>query len=286
LVVESPFPLPAFASVERHPDVRIRVEKGLVGNGQRLETSLSLNPVEYVLSVADVGVFSLRNGQDIVVRSAPEADEPTLSRFLTGSVMALLLHQRGLLAIHASCVIVDGNAALLLGEPGLGKSSLAAALHSRGHSVLSDDLTAIRLGEDGPTVLSTCARLKLYPAIADFLNYDRSLRTCLSCEETGKDGFRVETRLPSRPPVLKLIYTLSRACAGVVRLPAQQAFLNLIQNSYPTRLLQPGGVGHFRLCAQLAGQVPVFRLRTFDTLNQLLETALAIETDVRERRAR
>ena len=282
LVVESPLVLSGLPEADHPADVHVRFEEAAAGNGHPLDTSLSLGPAECSLSIADVGVFCVRNGRDVRVRIASKADEPTLSRFLTGSVMALLLHQRGLLAIHASCVVVDDSAVLFIGEPGLGKSSLAAALHRRGHTVLSDDLTAICLSEAVPTVLSCANTIKLYPAIADFLGYNSSSMTLLSQDERAKVGVCIHSCLSCKRPALKRIYTLSRLDTGLDRLSPQQAFLDLIPNSYPTRLLHPGNVGHFRLCGQLAGQVPIFRLPTFETLGQLLDTSLAVETHVRE----
>src|SRR5262245_5340416 len=88
----------------------------------------------------DAGVFLLRNGQEIVVDSLPDANEATIRLLLTAS-LAMVLHQRGILAIHASVVAINNQSAVaFLGEKGWGKSTLAAALHARGHTFLSDDL--------------------------------------------------------------------------------------------------------------------------------------------------
>lgn len=41
--------------------------------------------------------------------------------------------------LHASCVSVDGNGILLLGEPGAGKSDLSLRLIDRGAQLVADD---------------------------------------------------------------------------------------------------------------------------------------------------
>jgi HprK-related kinase A len=50
------------------------------------------------------------------------------------------------LCIHAAVVEKDGRAAILPAPPGSGKSTLCAALVSRGWRLLSDELTLVRLG--------------------------------------------------------------------------------------------------------------------------------------------
>lgn len=52
------------------------------------------------------------------------------------------------LMIHASCVAVDGRAALLCGVSGSGKSDLALRLLDRGASLVSDDYTLLRRAGD------------------------------------------------------------------------------------------------------------------------------------------
>lgn len=64
--------------------------------------------------------------------------------FLVGPVLGLALRRRGILALHASAVVIDGQAVGFLGAGGAGKSTLAAALAARGHAVLTDDVLALR----------------------------------------------------------------------------------------------------------------------------------------------
>lgn len=46
--------------------------------------------------------------------------------------------------IHASCVAIDGQAVLIEGRSGTGKSDLALRLIDRGAQLVSDDYTALR----------------------------------------------------------------------------------------------------------------------------------------------
>jgi len=60
-----------------------------------------------------------------------------------------LLHQRGLLPLHANAVEIGGRAFAFMGRSGAGKSTLAAAFHDRGHRVIADDVCVIRFDDEG-----------------------------------------------------------------------------------------------------------------------------------------
>ncbi|MCZ8325170.1 MAG: HPr kinase/phosphatase C-terminal domain-containing protein [Sphingomonadaceae bacterium] len=55
--------------------------------------------------------------------------------------------------IQAGCVAIDGRAVLILGEPGLGKSSLALALIDRGGVLVGDDGVTLA-AQDGRLIAS------------------------------------------------------------------------------------------------------------------------------------
>src|SRR5690348_16585408 len=62
--------------------------------------------------------------------------------------MGFVLRLRGALCLHASSVAVGDSAVALVGLPGAGKSTTAAAFACAGFSVLSDDVVA--LADEGP----------------------------------------------------------------------------------------------------------------------------------------
>ncbi len=57
------------------------------------------------------------------------------------------------------------------------------------------------------------------------------------------------------------------------RIASQEAILELIRNSYPTRFAHAGGREHFLQCAELVKRVPVFRLKKPSTLSDLPDFA-------------
>ena len=115
------------------------------------------------ISIAGVARYSIRGGTEIRVAPDPRAALANVRLFLLGSAMGMLLHQRGLLPLHANAVVIDGRAYAFLGRSGAGKSTLAAAFHDRGFAVLSDDVCAIRFDDQGGASISPgLPRLRLW----------------------------------------------------------------------------------------------------------------------------
>jgi hypothetical protein len=71
----------------------------------------------------------------------------TLSAYVVLYPALLAGELRGRYPLHASAVVADGRAVILLGLPGAGKSTLSAGLQTSGFDVLSDNLVAV--GADG-----------------------------------------------------------------------------------------------------------------------------------------
>lgn len=94
---------------------------------------------------------------------------------LFGTVAALLLAWRGRVPLHGTAVEIDGQAVLICGTAGAGKSTLAAGLIGLGARLISDDLSILHLGTHGnrPMLVSGRTTLRLHPGIAGLL--DRSV---------------------------------------------------------------------------------------------------------------
>jgi hypothetical protein len=167
--VRSDFPLPELApwsADNRPPDIFIRL--GRVPD--RLEDLIDEGPFLQVdrggtclLRIENVATYLVKGtGNEVVVSPRPSAADAEIRVFLLGSVLGYLCHQRGLLPLHASCVVINGKAVALCGPTGAGKSTAALQLALRGHRVVADDVCVIDARSVGiPLVLPACPRLKL-----------------------------------------------------------------------------------------------------------------------------
>ena len=83
--------------------------------------------------------------------------------YLLGPVLGFVLRLRGVTSLHASAVVVGGFAVALVGGPGVGKSTTAAAFARSGFPVLADDVVALRDRDERPFVEPGYPRLNLWP---------------------------------------------------------------------------------------------------------------------------
>ena len=122
------------------------------------------------LQVADVASYDIA-AHRIEVVPAAGADDRSVRAYLFGSAVGALLYWRGRSVLHGSTVgLPDGSAAVFCGHSTAGKSTLAAALGTRGYPVLADDITAVRVDADGQAwCLPGLARTKLWRDALDKL---------------------------------------------------------------------------------------------------------------------
>jgi hypothetical protein len=192
---------------------------------------------------------------------------------LIGTVMSFLLHQRGLFVLHASAVKIGAGAIALLGVSGAGKSSLAAALRACGCTFVTDDIAALKLDASSAELVPGYPQLKLSLEAAGELGIAPDALHVLDPLE-DKRGYRLHQDYVADPLPLSRIYVLAEAAANDhVRLSDQEAFVELVRHSTPTRFAQPGNEGHFRRCVQLSRIVPLYWVNRANSLGELPEAA-------------
>jgi len=202
LKLDSDFPLPALARWEGPEDIvgDFAIRRGKVPS--RLDRPDHVGPIfqtrgrnEYLLALPATGRIFLRNGNEITVDPETDADAHTISAILTGPIQAVLWHQRGLLPLQASGVMVGGGAVALCGPSASGKSTLAATLAARGCAVIADDLCLVEAREsEAVSVLPGCARLRLWRDSLDRLCIGA---TALTRALTGQDVFFLDCGGPA-----------------------------------------------------------------------------------------
>ena len=165
LGIRSALPLPELVPGEAAADVEIRLGRvdPFLLEATRTGTGFRATAQEACFFYEEVGTFLVRGGREVVLEPAPGVEERTLRLFILGPALAVLLQQKGRLILHASAISIAGSAVALLGGPGWGKSTLAAAIHSRGHGMVADDVTAVQIETGSPMVFPGFPQLK--PAI-------------------------------------------------------------------------------------------------------------------------
>src|SRR5690242_18684681 len=70
-----------------------------------------------VLVVPKVGRYRIQSGSSITVETHPGVPDRNVRLFLLGSAFGALLHQRGMLPLHANAIEIGGKAIAFMGEP-------------------------------------------------------------------------------------------------------------------------------------------------------------------------
>jgi len=289
LRVESDFPLPELQEVkdEGSPDVIIKTGitpttlEGVVEKGILFEASKD----KFLLRLDKIARFHVINGNEITVEPFKDSDEEDIRVFLLGSVFAALLHQRGYLVLHGSCIEINGDGILFTGVSGVGKSTLAAAFHKKGYKILTDDVCAIKISQTGiPMVIPGFPRLKLWEDAAERLGEDISSLSPIR-RKLQKYRVNVEEKFSKDPVPLSSIYLLkpgNNEKISVTEIKDFDKIDTLIKNTYRFRFMkaQGGKALHLKQCAAVARNTGIYSVIRPNKEFMLDELALTIEKEI------
>jgi hypothetical protein len=286
LNISSAVPLPelnALAEVEADVEIRVGRIDWNPSKSRHSDRVFEVTEGGTYLYWEPVGKFLVRGGNRILIDPLPGVEDRLLRLPLLGSVLAVLLHQRGYFVLHASAVSVGGHAAAFVGEKGFGKSTMAGAMCRGGHILMADDVVALDLqSPGGPVLISGFPQLKLWPDAATSLGDDPELLPEIAAgvvKRTRKvfSNFSPTSRLP-----LKGVYVLGISLATKIeRLAPPDAMLKIIANSYIARMgrqfLQGGSASlHLNQCAAVVNSTPVWRLERPQDLTLLSDIAAMV----------
>ena len=221
-------------------------------------------------------------------RMVVESDhKPFARQCVVGPGLGVVLHRRGRLVLHGSAVEVDGQAVVLLGQKGAGKSTTAAALLDRGHALLTDDLVAIEFDGDGqPQCAPGPVQMKLWPASAKALGLSGEIRPFVDGLDKGV-WFGARAALRSVPVTVVCALAWDEA-SDLSPLAQAQAFGAVFEHAYAPRFLgASAGVSLVAPTARLCSASAVFQLRRPQQLAAVgdavdrIESALVRETSQR-----
>lgn len=309
---QSDFPLPELPLAPLNAgEADVRVELGeplpleevarLCAPDAPVEDTMRFEEAWSQMLFSGVGRFTVSEGKHILVEPVEGTSPSTWRLPMLGAILALLLEQRGLLALHGGAGrFLDGEgnevAAGFLGDKGQGKSTLNAALSQAGHPLLCDDVLALSLldSQTVPLAQSGFACLKLRPdALSGVLNAQPDEFPLVAPEIAEMDKRSVPASLAPRPLPLRHLFVLSslpdEAPEPVTfrRLGASEALLNLMPHTFAARfgelyLKGAPAAAHFRACSRLASECAVWELARKRDLALLPATIRAVEDAVRE----
>jgi len=214
-----------------------------------------------------------------------------VSPYLLGPVLGFIVRLRGRVCLHASALVVDGEAFAIIGFPGAGKSTTAGAFAAGGWPVLSDDIVPISESGGGFKAHPGHPRLRLWPASVAALKQLAGSEPALS-EAWGEERYHLELdgggfHHQPTPLPLATVYVLNardaRLDAPVISsCTGTDALMALVTHSFASTLLDRDMRAHdLATLGRLAERVPVRAVTPQASLEQLPALVGAILADFR-----
>ncbi len=225
----------------------------------------------------NAGFLLARGGRELLVEVPPEHDARFMQSIVLGRGLASVLHQRGVLTLHAGAIAQADAALAFVGERGDGKSTTTAAFVRHGCRLVTDDLLPIRLGESGlPLVYTGGAQLKLWPASLEATSQADLADLPRVSDAVEKRYWTPEGPFESAPATLGAIYELAFGDSfAAERYTPRAAFAALNRHAFTggLALVTDQGPSYLERVAEVARHTPVFRLtrpRDLDRLDELV----------------
>jgi hypothetical protein len=232
-------------------------------------------------------------GTRLTIRWSKDSLLDDIPSVLQGPGLAAALHLRGVPMLHSSVLAVDDGAIALIGAPGAGKSTTAAAFVARGFASMSDDLAALAIDGASVSVHAGYPRLRTFAESAHAAGFAAHDLPRVFAEEvlgpkryvelSVEDGTFQPHALPLRGIYYLMTRVIGRREPAIDALSTRQALPVLLQNLYSTRFLDhPRRVPLIRTIAGVAATVPVRAVQAGDDLAALPRLVDAIADDVRQ----
>jgi hypothetical protein len=209
--------------------------------------------------------------------------------YLLGPVIGFVLRLRGMTCLHASAVAVGKHAIALVGLPGAGKSTAAAAFARCGFSVIADDVVALTDNGENFLVQPGYPRVNLWPdSVRSLFGSEEALpqitptwdKRYMALGDNGL-GFAAKA-LP-----LGAIYFLGErelalAAPIVEEVAGGNALAGLVANTYVNYLLDRDMRSReFDVLGRVVDGIPIRRVRPQADPSTVFHLCEAIVTDAR-----
>jgi hypothetical protein len=265
LRVRSEIPLPElFEAGPGDADVTICLGEVPVVEGN--DIGLAVAGGALFLHIFGIARFRISGGDTVVVDPEPGVPDGNVRLYLLGSAFGALLHQRGILPLHANAIEVDGKAVAFMGASGAGKSTLAAWFHDRGHRVAADDVCVVRFGAKTPFVSPGLPRLRLWLEALEAMGREPAT---YARSYAGRDLEKFDVPVARETSAgadlaLGAVYLLDRGerfaihpLAGIEA--AEAAYANTYRGQYIGAA--KGYLSHWAACVQLVQSTPIYCLK-------------------------
>jgi hypothetical protein len=299
LVVESDLPLNSIDgySGTSSTDVRIRLANAdyFLKNAPATEP----DPDDWVRhAVCQDGTVYLRgenvfeaiissDGRDVACRKLGNSDARSVEANLVNFALCTCLTLRGEEPLHSTAVEIEGRTIGLLGRSGVGKSTLAAFLISRGAVFVTDDMLRLQFAD--------CGGILAYPGPHRLKLFEEPAGRYLPAAVAEGHFNPLSCKIMVRPPGSSSAPSHLRRLSALLCLdlrdeagPTEQATLERLRGGALARTLISSAMDdryaesqrllrQLAFASRIARQVPVFSLRYRRSYDEMPKVAEVIE---------
>lgn len=282
------FSAPELIPLKNHPaavDVQVCLNEisNRSNNSQPAGPLLQVWPEEVLLEIPGLARFLIERGRQITVDSEAPIDHQ-IRLFLFGTISALLLIQRDILPLHGSGILTPKGVVLFVGHSGFGKSTLLAAFLERGYEMVTDDIAALAVSEEGSKVLPSFPQMKLWQNSLTHLGRSSDGLPYARTPEIDKFSVPISGDFSPESAPLHAIYALkprSQREVEIEPLDHSRKINTLLDHTWQKLALkrQNRHISHFQQIATVANQADIKRAYRPEAGFKLNQLADLIEED-------
>lgn len=177
-----------------------------------------------------------------------------------------VLKRRGMYALHAAALALNGQCLFIAGTSGAGKSTLTLALLRAGLDYLGDDMVLLKHKSTGLDALAfpeeidlTNDTVAMFPELADLMQLPQP-HGWRKRQVRADSVFNAQTVMSSVPRVLVFPHVANTSRSVIEAMTAEEVFLELVPNVLLTETRS--SQAHLDILAALARKCSGYRLET------------------------
>jgi hypothetical protein len=232
----------------------------------------------FLFEVPGMARICVSQGSEIRGELLGSDSDAAVVPFILSTGMGAVLHQRGVLPLHASVVAGEQSAIAFCGPTGIGKSTLCAAFCLLGYRFVADDIAAIGWKQQVPTVASDSRKHRLWSDVIAALDLSQRqaepVRQPIQKYHVEPDSVMMTEQVPLKTVVILKAAEFRFQKAGLQLLQMADATAHLREVVYRPALAERMN-REAALFAQIAGLLPhvaVYKLTRPKELDTLSET--------------
>lgn len=218
--------------------------------------------------VKKIGTFRILCGNEIIIEMSEEVEEERVHQFIYGRCFAFTLLQRNILTLHSSTIQIGDEAIVLVGESGVGKSTLSSHFLLDGHGFVCDDVSRIEKINQNHYVIPAFPVQRLHENVMKchgnrFESYKKI------DYELGKVIHFISHHeiFSSHPVSLRAIFELTvdetATSASIEMIKGKDKLQTVYQHIFGSAARYKAGLNasYFKKCIELTKDIPLYRIK-------------------------